>query len=174
MSSPILNFYRLEAPDSEGRMLEDYWQWDNDTLEHVHDFIQWMFPLAESSAFNADAPLLTQDDKTAFRREPLLQSSMRRSLNLFLNFLGLAMRKMGKSFVSRSSIRELRCGSTKTITGSESPECSRACDCWDLKMRPRKSGNACENCTKTMALFPQIRFATGPRRPRGSAKSEWE
>jgi hypothetical protein len=96
MSSRILEFYRLEQPDSEGRMLEDYWGWGNDTLEHVHDFIQWMFPLDEPSAVNPDAPLVTKEDQAAFRREPLLQTSMRRSLNVFLNFLGLEMRRDGQ------------------------------------------------------------------------------
>lgn len=95
MPSRIVEFYRREKPDSEGRMLEEYWGWGNDTLEQLHDFIQWMFPLNEPSAVNLDAPLVTREDQDAFRREPLLQSSMRRSLSVFLNFLGLEMRQDG-------------------------------------------------------------------------------
>ena len=72
-------------------MLDEYWGWDIDTLEQVHDFIQWMFPLNEPSAVNPDAPLVTAEDQHAFRHEPLLKSSMLRSLNVFLNFLGLEM-----------------------------------------------------------------------------------
>jgi hypothetical protein len=85
----ILEFYRLEKPDSEGRMLQQYWSWGHDILERRHDFIQWMFPLAEASAFNRDAPLVTREVSEAFVREPLLQTNLRRSLDVFLNFLGL-------------------------------------------------------------------------------------
>jgi len=96
MASRILDFYRLEMPDSEGRMLEQYWRWDQERVEQTHDFIQWMFPLEEQSAFNPDAPLLTKDDEAAFRREPQLRSSLRRSLGFFLNFLGLAIAPDGR------------------------------------------------------------------------------
>jgi len=89
--SQLLEFYRLNATDSERRMLTDIWAWPHDDLEHHHDFIQWMFPLDEGSAFNADAPLVTDEDREAFGNESLLQAAMRRSLSVFLHFLGLAM-----------------------------------------------------------------------------------
>jgi hypothetical protein len=108
MNSPIREFYRLEKPDSEGRMLEEYWEWDTDTLEHRHDFIQWMFPLSEPSSVNSDAPLVTQEDQHAFRNEPLLRSSMVRSLKVFLNFLGLEMDHDGQ--VVRHEQFDLRIG----------------------------------------------------------------
>ena len=96
MASRILDFYRLEKPDSEGRMLEEYWRWGQDQTEQCHDFIQWMFPLEAPSAVNPDAPLLTEEDEAAFRQEPLLRSSLRRSLGFFLNFLGLAISPDGR------------------------------------------------------------------------------
>ena len=96
MSSRILEFFRLKKPDSEGRMLEEYWEWENDILEHRHDFVQWMLPLDEPSAVNPDAPLVTEEDRAAFQAEPLLRSSMRRSLEGFLGFLGLEMRRGGR------------------------------------------------------------------------------
>jgi len=89
-------------------MLEEYWSWDDTEIESVHDFIQWMFPLDEPSAVNPDAPILTRDDKTLFRKDPLLQSSMSRSLLVFLNFLGLEMRYgqvvRGAQFTKRINI----------------------------------------------------------------------
>ena len=96
MASPILEFYRLQMPDSERRMLSEYWAWDIDTLEQVHDFIQWMFPLDEPSAFNPDAPLVTAEDQYAFRNEQPIRSAMHRSLKVFLNFLGLEMDEEGR------------------------------------------------------------------------------
>lgn len=94
--SRLLNFYRLEERDSEGRMLQEIWAWDDDDLEHCHDFIQWMFPLDEPSALNADAPMVTKEDRAAFRSESQLQSAMRRSLSIFLVFLGLAITADGR------------------------------------------------------------------------------
>jgi opioid growth factor receptor-like protein len=89
LSSRILEFYRHSKPDFEGRMLSEYWEWNDQTLESVHDFIQWMFPLDEPSAFNPDAPLLTAEDRVAFAKDPRLQNAVWQSLQCFLAFLGL-------------------------------------------------------------------------------------
>lgn len=89
--SQLLDFYRLVAPDSEGRMLSEIWGWSDAMLEGCHDFIQWMFPLDEPSAFNPDAPLVTEADRVAFHREPALRSAVRQSLSAFLAFLGLTL-----------------------------------------------------------------------------------
>jgi hypothetical protein len=88
--SKILDFYRQETPDTEGRMISDIWQWDHGQLESSHDYIQWLFPLDVESDFNPDAPLLTKEDREAIERNDLLQNNVRRSLELLLNFLGLA------------------------------------------------------------------------------------
>lgn len=87
----ILAFYRLEAPDARGRMLHEIWQWDRHRLESVHDYIQWLFPLAAPSAFNPDAPLLTEGTMAAFRDDALLKQRLVRSLELMLAFYGLAL-----------------------------------------------------------------------------------
>jgi hypothetical protein len=87
--SPIIKFYSLEGPDSERRTLPSYWTMSDDEMESIHDFIQWMFPLRDPSAFNPDAPLLTDDDIETFRHDPAMQSALRRSFNRFLQFLGL-------------------------------------------------------------------------------------
>jgi hypothetical protein len=92
MDSPIVEFYRLRKTDSEGRMLEEIWQWDHDRLEQCHDFIQWMFPLDEPSSFNSDAPILTEADCAAFAVDSALLSAMRRSVSVVLDFLGLEIR----------------------------------------------------------------------------------
>lgn len=87
--SRLLDFYRGEAPDSEGRYLEDIWNWPDSELEAVHDFIQWLFPLPEPSRFNPDAPLLTEEDIGAFRADKELRAKLRKSFERILTFLGL-------------------------------------------------------------------------------------
>ena len=94
--SRLLDFYRHKSPDCQGRTLREIWSWNDEQLEHCHDFIQWMFPLDEPSSVNADAPLVSGEDRLAFQTEPQLQTAMRRSLSVFLAFLGLAMTEDGR------------------------------------------------------------------------------
>src|SRR5689334_20682072 len=55
--SQIVDFYRGLTIDTEGRLLQDLWNWDDESLEVSHDFIQWMLPLRDPSQFNPDAPI---------------------------------------------------------------------------------------------------------------------
>ena len=87
----LLRFYRLEAPDARGRMLSEIWTWDAARLEAVHDYIQWLFPLPEPSAFNPHAPILTGETADAFRADAELRQRLLRSLGLMLDFYGLAL-----------------------------------------------------------------------------------
>ena len=88
--SPLVDFYRGVATDSEGRLLSEILAWDDRTLENVHDFIQWVFPLPEPSRFNRAAPLLTADDIAAFKTDAVLQANVKKAFERILKFLGLA------------------------------------------------------------------------------------
>jgi hypothetical protein len=88
--SQLLDFYRGQKADSEGRFLSKIWRWKDNELEFTHDFIQWMFPLPEPSRFNADGPILTEEDIAAFQGDPLLRANLRKSFGRFLKFLGLS------------------------------------------------------------------------------------
>jgi hypothetical protein len=87
--SHLIRFYRGEAPDSHGRMIDDIWAWDHRRLEMVHNYIQWLFPNPAPSRFNPDAPLLTGADIALFRRDDDLRARLRRSLDLMIDFYGL-------------------------------------------------------------------------------------
>lgn len=91
----LLRFYRLEGPDLHGRMLPEIWAWDAARLEGVHDYIQWLFPLPEPSAFNPKAPILTPETIAAFRADARLRERLLRSLTLMLDFYGLALESVG-------------------------------------------------------------------------------
>lgn len=93
--SQLIDFYRGESTDSAGRFLRDIWSWNDVAWEEVHDFIQWLFPLPEPSRFNADAPLVSQEDIAAFRSDRVLQSNLRKSFARALAFLGLALAEDG-------------------------------------------------------------------------------
>jgi hypothetical protein len=86
-----LDFYRGAGTDSAGRRLDDMLAWSDENWEMWHDFIQWVFPLKQRSQFNADAPILTDEDVRAFCDDGQLQSRLQTSLARFLRFLGLSL-----------------------------------------------------------------------------------
>jgi Opioid growth factor receptor (OGFr) conserved region len=86
--SPILRFYTGEGRDHAGRRLAEIQAWDDTALERVHDYIQWLFPLPEASAFNPYAPLLSGTDIVAFREDDALRERLRASLRRILAFYG--------------------------------------------------------------------------------------
>lgn len=62
----ILSFYLGSGPDHCGRTLSQIVQKSDRWLEETHDYIQWLFPLDVRSQFNPNAPLLTNEIRTAF------------------------------------------------------------------------------------------------------------
>jgi len=85
----FVRFYSHEQPDYLGRWLRDIWQWGNDRLEAIHDFIQVLFPNREQSRVNAKAPLLDQATVAAFLKDVSLRKNLATSLDLMLRFYGL-------------------------------------------------------------------------------------
>ena len=69
--------------------------WDDEELEFVHDYIQWLFPLSDASAFNPDAPILTDEDIAAFAAEPALRANLAKSFERILRFFGLTQDASG-------------------------------------------------------------------------------
>jgi hypothetical protein len=94
MSAPegrrLVAFYEGSAPDDRGRFLDEVIQFDDEQLEEVHDFVQWLFPLTERSGANPSAPRLDDAAILAFRTRPELRSALRRSLDRMLAFYGFA------------------------------------------------------------------------------------
>ena len=88
--SALVRFHASVATDSGGRKIVELLDWDDDRLEHVHDYIQWLFPLPERSAFNPGAPILTAADIAAFRQRAELRASLHRAFVRMLAFYGFA------------------------------------------------------------------------------------
>jgi Opioid growth factor receptor (OGFr) conserved region len=70
----ILGFLSGEQPDDQGRFLREIQQWPDQRIEAVHDFIQWMFPLAEPSPVNPEAPVLDGAVLAELRARPELRA----------------------------------------------------------------------------------------------------
>jgi Opioid growth factor receptor (OGFr) conserved region len=98
-ASQLIAFYSGDGTDNRGRTLAEIWAWDDEQLEYVHDYIQWLFPLAEASMFNFSAPILTADDIKQFRGKPDLRCNLRKSFQRMLSFYGFVLDETGAGAV---------------------------------------------------------------------------
>lgn len=103
--SAIIDFYNGDGPDGSGRLIEETLNKPFHWLESTHDWVQWLFPLREESAFNPEAPLLTDEDVKRFDGIKLyeyykfcLPRNLQDAVNLFLNFLGIQCTWYSDSF----------------------------------------------------------------------------
>jgi len=107
VNATLLAFYSGEGKDGAGRRLDDIWRFSNAQLEENHDYIQWLFPLTERSAFNPDAPVLDAATIERFRADKSLRHNLDRSLEMMLGFYGLELSGdrivRAPSFAGRSS-----------------------------------------------------------------------
>lgn len=57
------NRIALNSPiDGRLMLVDDVLKFDLDQIEECHNFIQWLFPLTEKSAFNPEAPVIHAED----------------------------------------------------------------------------------------------------------------
>jgi hypothetical protein len=76
MPSAVQAFLEGAGVDHRGRNIDDVLAFDDAALEAVHDYIQWLFPLREASAFNPLAPVLSPNDVAALRASAPAQSNL--------------------------------------------------------------------------------------------------
>ncbi len=85
---PIVAFYG-GGTDHRGRTLAQILAWPDESLEMVHDYIQWVFPTAAPSGVNRHAPLVSDATRAAFAARPELRDALSQSLERMLSFYGL-------------------------------------------------------------------------------------
>ncbi len=83
---PIHAFLRGTGRDGRGRLLSDVLAFDDARIEAVHDFIQWLFPLAEASRTVPGAPVLGAVEAAAIRGDPQAQAGFRAGLERMVRF----------------------------------------------------------------------------------------
>jgi Opioid growth factor receptor (OGFr) conserved region len=98
----LLSFYAGNKPDDRGRFLRAIRQWSDDELEQTHDYIQWLFPLAERSGFNAEAPILDAKTIREFRSRLELLGNVQTSFRRLLAFYGMENQEAGQLRVTRA------------------------------------------------------------------------
>lgn len=67
----IYNFFVGTGTDHAGRTIQDYLEMSNETLELLHDYIQWAFPTRQPSQCQAaNAPLLSDEAVELVQNDP--------------------------------------------------------------------------------------------------------
>ena len=84
---PIVAFLGGVGPDSHGRLLNDIWAFSDAEIERTHNFIQWLFPLAEASLSVPGSPTLTSDEIAAVRLSDAAKTSIVKSGEWYTAFL---------------------------------------------------------------------------------------
>jgi len=82
----IIQWYKNNIPDDQGRYLSDIMKKDDDWLESTHDYIQLLFPNKEPSMFNPNAPLLTNSVIEEFNTDNVLKLKVQRSFERMMKF----------------------------------------------------------------------------------------
>lgn len=98
-----VRFYSGTTPDNHGRYVSEIQGWDDQRLETVHDFIQWLFPLPEASEVNPYAPVVIDLCAEQFRSRMDLRATLRKSMRRMLRFYGFVLeQELGRWKAERS------------------------------------------------------------------------
>ena len=74
--SAIVSFLEGAGIDAAGRTVQAILAFDTGELERRHDYIQWLFPLAEASAAVPGSPVLSAEDVAAIRVSGRAQANL--------------------------------------------------------------------------------------------------
>ncbi|KAI1812210.1 hypothetical protein GGS20DRAFT_42151 [Poronia punctata] len=93
----------VQGTDPKGRTLDEILSWSDTELERCHDYIQYVFPLAEQSAANYHAPVLDEETVVIFRNSPALQENVMRTLKRMVSFYGFALAEEDEEKISETA-----------------------------------------------------------------------
>lgn len=104
-NQPNLRFYLGDRPSVPDDVyihdFHDNWFGDYYTLEDVHTYIQWLFPLQEPG-MNYEATPLTKEEIKAFRESQTAKDNLLKSYKLMLDFYGIQLDDEKTGEVSRA------------------------------------------------------------------------
>jgi len=83
----LLDFLEGTGKDKHGRTIYEIWNFTDDQLESVHNYIQWLFPLREMSDNVMGSPFLdNEEDIQNIRQHQTIQENLITSLMRMQNF----------------------------------------------------------------------------------------
>lgn len=103
---PNLMFYLgLKPSEPDGIYIHNFhndWSGQYDTLEYVHTYIQWLFPLQEPG-MNSEASPLTKEEIKGFLENSTAKENLLKSYKLMLDFYGIELCDEQTGEVQRAS-----------------------------------------------------------------------
>jgi hypothetical protein len=82
------NFLLAKEPDFKGRMIQDIWNYSDEEIEGIHDFIQILFPLNKKSQSVFHGYYLETDDLVqSLKDDEQVKENILKSSEWFLSFL---------------------------------------------------------------------------------------
>lgn len=83
----LLGFLKGTGKDRHGRTIEEIWNYTDEQIESVHNYIQWLFPLREMSENVMGSPYLETDEEIKkIREDSDTQENFVKSLMRMQNF----------------------------------------------------------------------------------------
>ena len=79
----IVLFLEGKIKDYEGRYLNDIWSFDDNKIENIHNFIQWVFPLDQLSKYVSSAPVLIDEEILEIQQSLKAKENLIRSKHWF-------------------------------------------------------------------------------------------
>lgn len=79
--------------NAAGDPISKIWEYTDWQLEHIHNYIQWLFPIDTPSEHHFEAPVITKSDVELLDGQVLsqIQTNMVRSLSVMLQFYGFTL-----------------------------------------------------------------------------------
>lgn len=98
-------FYAGKVPSLPDRtyihQFHEQWWANYRRLEYEHGFIQWLFPVFESSGVNWDAEALDKEEAKKMREDFEISTRVIRSYRLMLNFYGMRLMSVATGEIAR-------------------------------------------------------------------------
>jgi hypothetical protein len=85
----LLLFLEGAGPNGDGRFIDEVLALDDTQIEHVHTFIQWLFPLDEPSRAQPQSPVLLEGEAELIRQSNLAQQNLVMATERMLAFYRL-------------------------------------------------------------------------------------
>lgn len=85
-AGPLHAYLAGDGRDGRGRLASDVLGFSDQQLEEIHDYIQWLFPLPTRSGAQPDAPVLTETEIEAIRKDERAKDILRQATERMLRF----------------------------------------------------------------------------------------
>lgn len=92
----FVGFLEGRTPDHRGRTLAMVFAFSDERVEQTHNYLQWLFPLAEPSGSVHGAPILSDLDIEDIKLSPAAQANSVKASGCFSEFLVCNQRWIAK------------------------------------------------------------------------------